>query len=548
MTGISYQLGLDASPLKAGLISAENAFGALNGHLGTILGLGAGLLSVGAAAGLMKKALDSAAQMQGFEVGFSVLLGSVNAAHERMQDLAKFAADTPFELPEVAAASRTLETLTKGALSTSKGLTLVGDVAAGTQQPFSEMAMWIGRAYDGLQNGRPIGEALMRLGELGIVSGDVRAKLEQLQAAGKKGDAVWGVLAGEFGRFTGMMDKQSHTWTGLMSTLSDNTNALFREFGTPLIDALTPMLEKAIKYADQLAPAARSLGESFASAITTATQLVQGGQIGEVLKTSVMIGLAKAGNFALGLFNGICAAVGTVLAETIKADLMELKTLTTPSFWSGLGKALSAAAIGFGAILMNAIGKTIEGMSKVKGLGFMKGVGDWFQASARTDFNVAGQLGKSAAGDLAPVAQEWGEQIKTTLSAVMEDLKSNIASADVFGTEDLKKKLTDAFAAAEDAAQVSHLADLVAQINESRFNPTYSGTTKNSPASVGATFDKGTVVADKLSKIGAFIGGNGGPAGQKAAESTARNTGKLVDLNQQLLEKFGSKEPEPATF
>ncbi|MFR7733459.1 MAG: hypothetical protein ACLU7D_08945 [Collinsella sp.] len=52
-------------------------------------------------------------------------------------ELADFAAHTPFQqLPEIAAASRTLETLTDGALSTGQGLAMVGDVASGTNPPF----------------------------------------------------------------------------------------------------------------------------------------------------------------------------------------------------------------------------------------------------------------------------------------------------------------------------------------------------------------------------------------------------------------------------
>jgi hypothetical protein len=67
--------------------------------------------------------------METLETAFIPLLGSADAAQKRIADLSKFAAETPFELPEVAKASRTLETLTQGALATSEGLRLVGDVA-----------------------------------------------------------------------------------------------------------------------------------------------------------------------------------------------------------------------------------------------------------------------------------------------------------------------------------------------------------------------------------------------------------------------------------
>ncbi len=46
--------------------------------------------------------------------------------------------------------------------------------------------MWIGRLYDGLQSGRPVGEAMMRLQELGVISGDTRNQIENLQKSARK--------------------------------------------------------------------------------------------------------------------------------------------------------------------------------------------------------------------------------------------------------------------------------------------------------------------------------------------------------------------------
>lgn len=135
MQGLSYSLGLDASGGIAGLNAMKSALGSFGGAIGSLLplvGIAGGLGLAGGAAAAFKKSIDEAAKMEGFQVGFKVLLGSAEAAADRMKELAKFAADTPFELPEVAQASRTLQTLTQGALATGAGLTLVGDVASGT--------------------------------------------------------------------------------------------------------------------------------------------------------------------------------------------------------------------------------------------------------------------------------------------------------------------------------------------------------------------------------------------------------------------------------
>ena len=123
-----------------------------------LLGVGGGLGGLGAGIALTMKSVSSAANIEGLETSFAPLLGGADKAQARIKELAQFAADTPFEMPEVAKASRVLEVLTKGALSTGQGLRMVGDVAATTQQPFEELALHIGRLYDGLQSGRPVGE------------------------------------------------------------------------------------------------------------------------------------------------------------------------------------------------------------------------------------------------------------------------------------------------------------------------------------------------------------------------------------------------------
>lgn len=142
-----------------------------------IAGLTAGGLGIG-------KAIGKAAEMEGFETQFETLLGSAEKAKARMAELAEFGAKTPFNLPEVVNASKILQTMTGDALSTGKGLELVGDVAAATNTPFSELAVTMGRLYDGLNNGRPVGEALSRLQEIGAISGKVRGEIEKLSGGG----------------------------------------------------------------------------------------------------------------------------------------------------------------------------------------------------------------------------------------------------------------------------------------------------------------------------------------------------------------------------
>lgn len=165
------------------------------------------------------------ATLEAGEVKFRTLLGSAEAARDRMKELARFAAETPFQLNELVQASTVLQTLTKGALSTGDGLRLVGDAAATAGVPVAELSTHIGRLYDGLMNGRPVGESMMRLQELGLISSDTRAKIEELQKQGQQGEVVWKTASDELGKYSGQMQQLSQTANGLMSTLADNIDA-----------------------------------------------------------------------------------------------------------------------------------------------------------------------------------------------------------------------------------------------------------------------------------------------------------------------------------
>ncbi|WP_309400583.1 hypothetical protein [Cerasicoccus maritimus] len=190
-------------PMGRSVLGLNSLMGGLRGIIAPLAAVTAGIVGAAGAVGLLQKSSSEAAGIEDLQTSFVTLLGSVGDARDRISELEQFAASTPFQIQGIAAASRTLETLTRGSLSTGDGLRMVGDLAAATNQPFQDLAVHVGRLYDGLQSGRAVGESLSRLQELGIISGDVRGEIEVLQKEGAKGDEVWGVAAAAFGRFAG---------------------------------------------------------------------------------------------------------------------------------------------------------------------------------------------------------------------------------------------------------------------------------------------------------------------------------------------------------
>lgn len=193
----------------------------------------------------IKTSIDLEVQQQNLESSFEVLLGSKKKAQKRIDDLTTFAGSTPFTRDEIYQSSRTLQVFTGNALSTGKGLKMVGDVAAGTNSEFSDVALWVGRMYDGMKNHQAIGEATAALQEMGAISGQDRTKLEALAKSNKKISETWPQAMKAFKKYDGLMEKQSNNLGNLMlGVKSFVTNNIFKKLGKGLGDGISPGLRK----------------------------------------------------------------------------------------------------------------------------------------------------------------------------------------------------------------------------------------------------------------------------------------------------------------
>ncbi len=280
--------GFDNVSKKAG--GLPGLIGGIGKGLGTIGLASIGISAVGNAfAGITKGLLGSNIQFEQFQTSFEVLLGSTDAAKARLAELSRFAAETPFELPDVVQADKLLQTFGGNVLATGDNLKLVGDMASAAGVGFSEVATWVGRAYTNIKSGRPFGEAAQRLQELGLLSGDARNRLEELQKTGATNDEVWSAFTQTMSQFGGMMGKQSRTMGGLLSTLSDNFNLLKREAFAGLFEALK---EPLIKMVDLLgSPAVVGAAQRFGKLLGE----------GVVAAIGLLEHLAATAKFALGI-------------------------------------------------------------------------------------------------------------------------------------------------------------------------------------------------------------------------------------------------------
>jgi hypothetical protein len=216
------------------------------------------------------------ADMEVFHAQFATLLGSEEEAARRLEYLEEFARRTPFDLPGVIEASRILEVFGGEALSTGESLTLLGDMAASAQVPAQELATWYGRLYSNLQSGRPIGEAAMRMQELGLMTGEARTTMEDMIEAGVAGADVWDFFTSEMGRFSGLMEVQSGTLRGIQANIEDTWDGILRTLGEPIFDVVKGGAEDFLAFmeSEQVQRAVDQIAQGIRDALGMVVEIV----------------------------------------------------------------------------------------------------------------------------------------------------------------------------------------------------------------------------------------------------------------------------------
>lgn len=307
------------NPIKttmvAGLIATEKGF-RLAARAATSFGT---LLTVGAVGSGMalftRRAINAAAEMQTMRLQFETLLGSATAAGNRMKELQGFARSTPFDLPEVAEASRVLEVLTEGALSGEKAMRMIGDAAAGANKPFNEVAQVIGRLYTNLSSGSRIGDEMERLREMGLVKGPVGRRISQLSDVGtpKSSAEAWRLATHELKKYAGSTEKLAQSWKGRMSQFKESITDAMRAFGEPLRVGLTPVLKLFTETVDGSGPKMKEMGEALSKHIQESTK-----HLADFFKDPEGITKDFAHAIDLGLERGVMN-LGTYIGKALRS-------------------------------------------------------------------------------------------------------------------------------------------------------------------------------------------------------------------------------------
>ena len=392
--------------------------------IGLKVGIGAALAGGAAAMGVGVKAVTSAANFEQTKVAFTTLIGDAAKAEQTLAKLRTLGAETPFEFPELADAGRKLIAFGESADTVPETLRRIGDVSAGVQAPINEIAEVYGKAR---VQGRLFAEDINQLtgrgipiiGELakqfGVSEGQVKKLVESGQVGFPQIEKAFIDMTGTGGKFSGMMEAQSKTTSGLFSTLKDTVNEVFLALGQPINDAIRPLIAEAIGLVTTLAPMAAEAGTRIKDAIMFVITAFKGGQILDLVSASLKLGFAVAIN---SLINGFRAAVSFLFYF-----------ISDGSMWKGLGTVLLGLAASFGLAILNAfempiaylkagiewcVAWMLKGLAKVPGMSKLMG---FESQDVNTNFGDILKSNKAEGGSLFGVKYKDLQQENNRLIA-----------------------------------------------------------------------------------------------------------------------------------
>src|SRR3990167_3719869 len=211
------------------------------------------------------------------QIAFETMLGSGEKAKTFLDELQAFAAKTPFEFPELVRSSQKLLAMGFSAEKVIPTLTAIGDAAAAVGAGPQVMDQ-ITRALGQMQaKGKASAEEMLQLSEAGIpawqfladaIGTDVPGAMEKVRKGAVDSETViTAVTTGMNERFGGMMDKQSRTFGGVLSTLKDTFTQLSGAVMAPFFEMATKGLVKLSELA--MSPDFQAGAEQAAAAISS---------------------------------------------------------------------------------------------------------------------------------------------------------------------------------------------------------------------------------------------------------------------------------------
>jgi phage-related protein len=203
---------------------------------------------------VVKSGLDYNAQMESYLTNFKVMLGDEQLAAEKLEEIRRMAASTPFSLSDLTEGTQTLLQFGVAADDTTGVLKRLGDISLGNADKLQTLV----RAYGKMSSAQKvtlenvnmmIDAGFNPLNQICDATGESMSALYKRISDGKVSfnelEAAVAAATSEGGQFYNGMLEASQTFNGRLSTLKDNVAALTGELTSGLFSALGDILVKA---------------------------------------------------------------------------------------------------------------------------------------------------------------------------------------------------------------------------------------------------------------------------------------------------------------
>ena len=451
---------------EKGLKRADVAFGAFVGNIAA----GAVTKAIDAIAGSFGSLVDASAELESIGTRFKVLLGDADAAQKQLEDLQKFAATTPFQLPGLADATAQLISFGTSQDDVIPTLRRLGDLAAGAGTSINDLVIPFGRLNSTQKltlqeldkfadRGINVYGALAE--RTGVSLASIRDEISKGRVPFQDFIGVIEDFTNEGGIFFEATAQQSQTLAGVLSTLGDNFFNLQGAIGdtfrpalvsgaSTLIEILQELVQVVTDNQTELQAFAQVIVSGLVSGFTAIIGAISStisffANFGQVIDRNRGI-IDAAGVALFGLGTALVAFNAGAIAS---AAVTQGVTLALGAYSTAL-KIAQAAQVVFNAVLTaNPIGLIVVA------------IGAAVTAFVAFNGGIDGAIGKvkEFAGIVIQFLQPAIDATLTSVSALAGLFDSDLAAS----AEEAKKTIADFAVELENSGRKQNEAALAAQ-------------------------------------------------------------------------------------
>ena len=526
---LTFKIGAETTGLRTALGRAQAAVNSLKPAMVGVAAAGAAAFAaLGVAAAGVKAALDMGGQLSDIAGQTGLTAGKVMLLRTAF-DQAGIGADQVGTT--INRMQRSLAEATSGTGPAAEALNRLGLSASELSAQSPDQAFnAIGAALAGITN--PTERAATAMDIFGKSGGKLLTLFGDSGALATAGDTL-GAQASIMDKNAAVFDRTSD----LLNATSNKLQGVFVGMAESIAPAILPLLEQ-LNRMDLTA-----LGQQLGSAASIFIQAITDGSIWSILGDSAQIALLRAVEFVGKALTAAGVAIGEILLGSIRQALLLFGAVTKPGFWTGMLQALIGAATTFGTYLMRFVADVLATMQNIPGLEDLL-AGPLNDAIAISDelASTARNANRNAANsDFGTFLTDASNNIGQTFANAGNRFSEAFAALPGIDTTEIENRLNDNLGRLGNTVDTLKTQAVAALPAPNTGVSTALGTLeeRNAAGAAAARATNQPLFASSLAKIG----GGGGIAGGPSAllDENRRQTQFL----RQIAQRLGNINPTP---